>query len=510
VADRLFTSSAGEATLSRLRAATRLEFASLARVALCLSIKRHGAEVPASLDFSGKEIRDRSLFGSDEVLYRSIVQMVYGRQFSNEDEFLSKRSLVKDHVDSGLALMQQQFDDCGQDVAKFLGWLAAEAHVPDRSTWTGTVQPLSLTVGREPRTGDPAILALNNTLLHPNFHVAMMGKPGVGKTQLLLKMLADIRDQSGFRTNFILFDYKGDVASNGRFVDVTRAETFQLPSQQLPINPFVLEDYTSTQVHISAREKAESFASAGSRFGPVQRGALNQAILRAYEQRSQQTRAFPDFRELFEIVQVQYAEAGKKDDTLIEMLRDFASFHLFWEHGSAVPLVEHLTERTFIVDLHELPVLKELVAYLVVERLYKEASALPDSRIDNGLRLIRTVLVIDEAHNYLPQKNLFLQKIIREGRSKGIAVFLASQSPDDYLQKFFNFRELLEFSLIFQCDGMSVAGVRDLLGCGPRAAGEIAQEIARLKPFEVVSKPLLADKQRTRFRAEPFFQAYGD
>jgi len=40
--------------------------------------------------------------------------------------------------------------------------------------------------------------------------------------------------------------------------------------------------------------------------------------------------------------------------------------------------------------------------------------SLPESKIENDYRQIRTVLVIDEAHNYLSQKNIFLQKIIRE------------------------------------------------------------------------------------------------
>ena len=48
-------------------------------------------------------------------------------------------------------------------------------------------------------------------------------------------------------------------------------------------------------------------------------------------------------------------------------------------------------------------------------------------------------------HHHNGQRNIFLQRIIREGRSKGIVVFFASQSPNDYQQKFFNFQELLEF-----------------------------------------------------------------
>ena len=91
---------------------------------------------------------------------------------------------------------------------------------------------------------------------------------------------------------------------------------------------------------------------------------------------------------------------------------------------------------------------KELVGYLIIERLYKEMASLPDSPVQDGKRTIRTILVIDEAHNYLGQKNIFLERIIREGRSKGIVVFFASQSPNDYQQRFFNFQELLEFAYI--------------------------------------------------------------
>ena len=36
-----------------------------------------------------------------------------------------------------------------------------------------------------------------------------------------------------------------------------------------------------------------------------------------------------------------------------------------------------------------MPVLKELVAYLIIERIYKEMSQLPDSAIKDNRRMIR-------------------------------------------------------------------------------------------------------------------------
>ena len=92
--------------------------------------------------------------------------------------------------------------------------------------------------------------------------------------------------------------------------------------------------------------------------------------------------------------------------------------------------MESMINQTVIVDLSGLEMLRELVPYMVIEQLYREMSSLPDSAIAGQHREIRTVLVIHEAHHYLGQQNIFLQRVICEGRSKGVAVFLASQSPN--------------------------------------------------------------------------------
>jgi len=145
---------------------------------------------------------------------------------------------------------------------------------------------------------------------------------------------------------------------------------------------------------------------------------------------------------------------------------------------------------------------------LVIERLYQEMAALPDSEIKNGRRQLRTILVIDEAHNYLSQKNIFLQKIIREGRSKGVAVFFASQSPNDYTQKEFDFKELLEFCFIFGCDGVKETAVQNILGCTKNTAKDIQFELANLRPSMVISKAISDEGTVTRFKANAFYEEY--
>ena len=325
-----------------------------------------------------------------------------------------------------------------------------------------------------------------------------------------MKILADIRIQSNFQTHFIYFDYKGDVGDKPRFLELAKAQTYCLlqGNQSLPINPFVLPDYQEGTINLSAREKAESFASINSKLGVVQKGALTDAIRVAYAKRARTEKTYPDFQDVLDIARHDYAAQGKADDSLIEVLRDLATFNLFWKHGGEMQPFERISNRSLLIDLHKMPVLKELVAYLVIERLYKEMAALPDSPISNGKRTIRTILVIDEAHNYLAQKNIFLQRIIREGRSRGIVVFFASQSPNDYNQPFFNFQELLEFAFLFRCEGVTANSLQAILGCSAKAAKDLQMEVARLEPFQVIARSDDKTQDFTKFTAEAFFKTY--
>ncbi len=508
MADRLYTSLKTDEIISSLRAHTRLDKAILAKMAFSYSLVHVGKEVERSTNFTGGEMKRTSFVATDEVFLKTLISQVYKIDELDENEFYSNKSIVKDHVDNGSQLLWDIFHKNGEEVNTWYSEIVSTIQmsgIKDVKT-----KDLDIFIGRNILNNDDLIMSLNDTTKHANSHLAIMGKPGVGKTQFLLKLLADIRVQSNYQTNFIFFDYKGDVVDNDTFIDVTRSRTYKLlqNNESLPISPFILPSYEEQDVKISAREKAESFASINSKLGVVQKGSLTEAIVAGYAARATNPKPYPDFNDILEIVSAEYEEEGKKDDSLIEVLRDLANFNLFWSHGSSIPPMEKISNRSMVIDLHKMPVLKELIGYLVIERLYKEMASLPDSTIKDGRRTLRTILVIDEAHNYLGQKNIFLEKIIREGRSKGVVVFFASQSPSDYQQKFFNFQELLEFSFIFQSEGASAKAIQDILGCGPKTAKDLQSEIARLEPFQVISRSSIKTEEFTKFTAEPFYKNY--
>jgi DNA sulfur modification protein DndE len=508
MADRLYTSNEADEVLSALRFETKLEKATLARMAFAISLTKEGPDVVSSTSFSGAEMKRPTFVGEDETFMRALIAHVYNKNEIDEEGFFSNRSIVKNHIDSGAELMGRLYQECGRDADSLLMRLVEEVEFGGRRETAG--HGLDIFIGRTLLQQQEMIMEINNTAKHANSHLAIMGKPGTGKTQFILKILTDIRQQSNYQTNFIYFDYKGDVVDNERFLEAAKVHPFRLlqSGESLPINPFVLPAYDEQTVNVSAREKAESFASINSKLGVVQRGALTEAIRAAYAQRADSSSPYPDFHDVYRMVADMYESDNKKDDSLIEVLRDLSDFDLFWRHGSDVAPIDKISSRTLLIDVHAMPVLKELVAYLVIERLYKEMALLPDSPVRDGRRTIRSILVIDEAHNYLSQRNIFLQRIIREGRSKGVVVFFASQSPNDYQQKFFNFQELLEFAFIFQCEGVSAASVQDILGCSNKTAKELQTEISRLEPWQVIARSPERTEEFVKFTAEAFYKNY--
>jgi DNA sulfur modification protein DndE len=509
MADRLMTSMIADETLNLLRLETKFDKAMLARLACCLSLVLDGREVLPSLNFGGGEIRRSSLLGNDGPVIYALIAHVYEQPELPDETLFSNRSIIKNHIDQGCAHLEGWFSECGRNVGLWLKRLLEAVEFTGQRESMG--HGLELRMGRTLLDNQPVTVELNNTAQHANSHLAIMGKPGVGKTQFLLKILTDIRIQSNFQTHFIYFDYKGDVVSNARFFDLAKVQAYRLlqGSQNLPINPFVLPAYDEQTINVSAREKAESFASINAKLGVVQRGVLTEAIRAGYAQRAGTATPYPDFHDIRAIVKAMYEDQGRNDDSLIEILRDLSEFNLFWKHGDTAAPMECLTNRTLLIDVHAMPVLKELAAYLVIERLYKEMAVLPDSPVADDRRTIRTILVIDEAHNYLGQRNLFLQRIIREGRSKGVVVFFASQSPNDYQQKFFNFQELLEFAYLFQCDGVSANALQDILGCSNKTAKDLQVEVARLEPGQVISRSPDQIEGFVKFAAEVFYKNYG-
>lgn len=502
------TSREAEDALRTLHKKISLPFNLLCRLAWSRSLTLEQPVDVSHLEITGKEFNRYSVTGDYDDLIKALTAEHAGMRLSDEDFFSSH---FKAHVDRGIVLLEKELltsDSIDAFWSNFLRQLPRAIKTSEQ-TPSGLTSVINVIVGEEVGTGEPVICSLNTAT---NPHIAVVGIPGSGKTQFIMKILADIRAKNP-SVNFILLDYaKGDVAGDKKFVQATNARVYSLPDKTIPINPFILNSYSRSSLRFSAEEKVESISSY-EHLGPVQKGLLSKAIEAAYDERASEDQQYPDFEIVERHLRRIYEEEGRTEDTLTETLRKLTSFHLFPTLSESNLLESALYEQTLIIDLHSLPALRELVAFFVIEKLYRELKDAPEAQVDSktGARELRALLVIDEAHNYLPMNNHFLEKLIREMRSKGLAIVLLSQSPDDFAQRHFDYTELLEFVFVLKCVADRPQQIQKLIRCRLETARTIIPRLANLAYPECFTKALTrSGNEYTHMRAAQFHIAYRD
>ncbi len=395
-------------------------------------------------------------------------------------------------VGRGMAMLESTLARCGDDPMALLAVLSPSASSPERSFIGGVEIELGRTAD-----GEPVRWTVNResgTQNNPNLRLA--GMPGTGKSQFLLHILAAIATRS--QAGFLLFDYKGDLASNRAFVDATRAETISAGAQAVPLNPFQLPEGTLDR--LAPRLFAGVFASAAPAIGEVQKQRLTKAFDQALSAGS------PSLDEVGKAIREVYQREGAKPDTVTGLVDQLVSLGIFADRG---PSGEELLRKRWIIDLSKLqdPELQQLVAFVLLQHVQNTTQALPDAPFDRSTktRTLRGIIAVDEAHYYLERRCGPLLQLIRTGRSKGVPVFLSSQSLNDFLHET-ELNEFLPNTWLFK-HGMhpSAKLMQGALGLSRASASAAAERINQLEQFHVLG-PADAAGGAESMRTHPFFE----
>jgi hypothetical protein len=290
-------------------------------------------------------------------------------------------------------------------------------------------------------------------------HAALMGGVGSGKTRSAISMLRSIREKAP--VPLIAFDFKGDMNDTRNALDQAFGATvISPPHQPIPLDILALADRSATSITLAAQRLRDSLATLkGSGFGSQQKDALADAAEQALR-----TRAPCRLADLRDALRSVYAERGRKDDGAISTLNDLCRLPLF------SPEMDPKTffSRSWIIRLtQDLPDLVRIcVVTLVTDALDRYLNSLPDAPTDpEGNRALRILCVIDEAHRILGSKLPGLSGLIRLSRSKGGAVMLISQSPDDFAGEDDDFLSEMGLVAAFATNANPQA-VRRILGAG--------------------------------------------
>ena len=250
-----------------------------------------------------------------------------------------------------------------------------------------------------------------------NGHTEIWGSSGMGKTQFTMSLLCQLARHSG--TRFGIADFKNDYSEDTGFPSQAGAEFLDLWNTGAPYNPLALDgDPAATDERaidtavIQLRDTIEEATKSFTRIGVRQRAKLDKALREAYAVGRSESR-WPTLRTLDD----------QLDADLAGVMGDLTRHNLF---GAGSPLGD-VVDRNVVFGLSRIPGNGQttvLAAAFILSSLLIRVQNLPP--VPNT---VRYVAVVDEAHRVASFRAV--ETMIREGRSKGLAVLLATQQPLD-------------------------------------------------------------------------------
>lgn len=246
-----------------------------------------------------------------------------------------------------------------------------------------------------------------------NGHVEIWGSSGMGKTQFVMCLLAQLSRHSG--SHFGIADFKNDYSDAVGFPAYADAEFLDLWEAGAPYNPLALSSKESRAVDaavIELRDTIEEATRAFTRMGVRQKAKLDRALRAAFQIGQEESR-WPTLRTLDD----------QLDADLAGVMGDLTRNELF----KAGPPLGDVIDRNVVFGLSKIPGNGQttvLAAGFILSALLLRIQNLPP--VPNTIRYLA---VVDEAHRVADFKAV--RTMIKEGRSKGLAVVLATQEPLD-------------------------------------------------------------------------------
>jgi hypothetical protein len=246
-----------------------------------------------------------------------------------------------------------------------------------------------------------------------NGHVEIWGSSGMGKTQFVMPLMAQLAKTHS--SHFGIADFKNDYGDSSGFPRFANAQFLDLWDEGAPYNPLALAERTDKAIGatvIELRDTIEEAAKSFTRMGVRQKAKLEAALRAAYSESATEHR-WPTLLSLNHHL----------DEDLAGVMGDLTRNELF---KAGVPLGD-VIDRNVVFGLFKIPGNGQttiLAAGFILSALLLRIQNL--TPVSNR---IRYVVVVDEAHRVVDFKAI--KRMIKEGRSQGLAVVLATQEPLD-------------------------------------------------------------------------------
>ena len=431
---------------------------------------------------SSTSLRYQSVFNKEQI--NSYIKMLLALRYANIDADLSQSTVLSRVL--GYEILR------GKDILLKDGaideWFNFTSVGGQRSG--GTIPELILNIGQYDNGMDATIDINNRTI--PNTQMVIAGSTGSGKTNLLVRIINQLRELSTDTThpvNFLLFDYKGefsDVAHEDWLdkMEVSRTSVLNPLTTPIPFNPFKdMSGKPMGEVNLESSNLAGALiAIFGARVSANMDANLRSAINEAYIE----NQGLPVN---FEMILSHYLKLNRGVvDTVTNSLKSMIDAHMFADKDDI-----DLINNSFIINLGKYPkgkdnTLAKAIIYFTLAKLNSIYENLPVQETNEERVEIRHFTIIDEAHYMLSFNNQPLKNLVAVGRNKGMSIILASQDMSSFKTEHFDFYQNAYFPIIMRQQQVNSSIVSRLFGGNSRESSEICQIISNLQLGEAIVK----------------------
>lgn len=474
----------------------------ISRIALTYSLAK-GIKLESDQhykDTRGKEYKEEVLFGKHRDFYVSLVCQHYNIYKTDKDI----PRYIKMHIDQGLELINKLFElnsnyssidflleniEKGIDALEDLE-INVDAVKNNNQHIVKSIYPdlIEIVVGKDLTTNEAIKYRLNDLSIHNNAHVAVAGNSGTGKTFFALSYLKQLVEASNGNVNFVYLDFKGlkkeDEEALRPFFSATNTTYIDAPQKPFPVNPLTFIDSINEKNKLMGISKFVDIIASYSQIGKKQEQTLKDAVKEVFA--SKRAGEYPSMKEIYEkVVEIE----GEKPTTLREILESLSDYDIFENQQD---LHNSFLNKNYYFSLSgDLSrSVRFTSVFLVINYIYNTFMNMENAPIENGVQAMRYVLLIDEAHVIFKDKKSqdLLEKILREIRSKGVAVVLLSQGIEEFNQPSFDFSSMCETAFLFDIkDKTNLKLMAKFMGFGERETQKLKVSMEKIQKYQVVS-----------------------
>jgi hypothetical protein len=414
-----------------------------------------------------RAISGELLFGDKVDLW--ICALTVDGKFSTNATFADFKSLVEAHWARGYTLVRDVLEQCDRNETTLVQRLCE--FLPEASQPYGEVGGLAggaegeikLRVGSTSRlvsNNEPIEFTLNGPSTAPN--IALMGGVGKGKTTTGTQMAIELVRSA--RIPLLFIDPKGEFVSEGRvngaLADLgTEITGIEVTNEAVPLDFLPHSSAPGQRIARAAMRMRDTLMMCCRSPGDLQKDLLKTAVQEVITAGTD--RSLDAIRDRYE--RLLLANGKQPMDSIVSRLNELTDPSMPCFAPQLQPA--QFFSRSWVVSLKLLPEeLKRLVTLLLLDATYTFLSEQDDSAVPNGFRVLRHLLVVDEARKTLREKRSdSLIDLIRQGRSKGAVVMLLSQDPSDFEGESEDFLSQIQTVVAFACN-QSKKGLGSLEG----------------------------------------------